>query len=123
MPSQRLRPLHPRHSLRRLRTAFGLAASPTPTPSSTCSTSSPLSASTTYNSSRFSGFSFGNISALSLHSTVNARRVIRRKKSLVEVEQEEERVQFDGALVGVVEPRPYAGPALGGIEEVLNGQI
>jgi len=85
--------------------------------------SSPLSASTTYNSSRFSGFSFSNISALSLHSTVNARRVIRRKKSLVEVEQEEERVQFDGALVGVVEPRPYAGPALGGIEEVLNGQI
>ncbi|KXL51615.1 hypothetical protein M433DRAFT_140472 [Acidomyces richmondensis BFW] len=122
MPSQKLRPLHPRHSLRRLRTAFGLP-SLVPTTSSTCSMSSPVSASTTCNSSRFSGFSFGNISTLSFHSTVNARRVIRRKKSLAEVEQEEERAQFDGALVSVVEPRPYAGPALGGIEEVLNGRI
>jgi hypothetical protein len=41
---------------------------------------------------------------------------------MVELEQEEER-SFDEALVGLVEPRPYAGPTLGGIEEVLDGRI
>lgn len=50
-------------------------------------------------------------------------RVIRRKKSCVEIEQEQERFQFDGALVGVVEPRPRLGVALGGIEEVLCGEV
>ncbi|KAK0252437.1 hypothetical protein LTR91_007833 [Friedmanniomyces endolithicus] len=49
-------------------------------------------------------------------------RVIRRKKSMAEVERDEER-GFDGALVGLVEPRPYAGPTLGGIEEVLEGRL
>ena len=49
--------------------------------------------------------------------------MIRRKKSCVEIEQEQERVQFDVALVGLVEPRPRFGPALGGIEEVLCGKI
>lgn len=53
----------------------------------------------------------------------DSRRVIRRKKSCVEIEQELERYQFDGALVGVVEPRPRFGPALGGIEEVLCGKV
>lgn len=41
---------------------------------------------------------------------------------MVEVEQEEER-NFDDALVGLIEPRPYAGPTLGGIEEVLDGLV
>jgi len=41
---------------------------------------------------------------------------------MVEVEQEEERT-FSNALVGLIEPRPYAGPTLGGIEEVLDGRI
>ena len=39
------------------------------------------------------------------------------------MEIERERVEFDGKLVGVVEPRPRLGLALalGGIEEVLCG--
>jgi hypothetical protein len=52
------------------------------------------------------------------------RRVIRRKKSCVEIEIERERVEFDGKLVGLVEPRPrVVGVALGGIEEVLGGKV
>lgn len=53
----------------------------------------------------------------------DSRRVIRRKKSCVEIEQELEKVQFDVALIGLVEPRPRFGPALGGIEEVLCGEV
>jgi hypothetical protein len=49
--------------------------------------------------------------------------MIRRKKSCVEIEQEQERFEFDGALIGMVEPRPRFGPALGGIEEVLCGKV
>lgn len=49
--------------------------------------------------------------------------MIRRKKSCVEIEQELEKVQFDVALIGLVEPRPRFGPALGGIEEVLCGEV
>jgi len=41
---------------------------------------------------------------------------------MMEVEQEEER-SFNGALVGLIEPRPYVGPTLGGIEEVLDGRV
>lgn len=48
-------------------------------------------------------------------------RAIRRKKSMVELEQEIERFEFD-ALVGLVEPRPKVGPAAEGIEEVLEGR-
>jgi hypothetical protein len=48
--------------------------------------------------------------------------MIRRKKSCVEIEQEQERFEF-GALIGMVEPRPRFGPALGGIEEVLCGKV
>lgn len=36
---------------------------------------------------------------------------------------EQERVEFDGKLVGIVEPRPRVGLALGGIEEVLCGEV
>jgi hypothetical protein len=53
----------------------------------------------------------------------DARLVIRRKKSCVEIEQEQERFQFGGALIGMIEPRPRFGPALGGIEEVLCGKV
>lgn len=41
----------------------------------------------------------------------------------MEIEIERERVEFDGKLVGVVEPRPRFGVALGGIEEVLGGRV
>jgi hypothetical protein len=51
------------------------------------------------------------------------RRMIRRKKSCVEIEQEQERFEFDVALIGMVEPRPRFGVALGGIEEVLCGKV
>ena len=42
---------------------------------------------------------------------------------MAEVEQEAERTDFNDSLVGLVEPRPYAGPTLGGIEEVLDGRV
>ena len=42
---------------------------------------------------------------------------------MVEVEQQEEREGVSDALVGLIEPRPYAGPTLGGIEEVLGGEV
>jgi len=41
---------------------------------------------------------------------------------MAELERDEERA-VDGALVGMVEPRPYTGPTLGGIEEVLEGRL
>lgn len=49
--------------------------------------------------------------------------MIRRKKSMAEVEQEEERQGFRPELTTLVEPRPFAGPSLGGIEEVLEGRV
>ena len=127
MPSTRLRPLHPKHSLRHLRTVFGPSSPPSSGP---CS---PLSAST-LSSSRFSGFTFGNISAISLtgssgeglrtpFSASPKRAIIRRVKSVVDREQEEERESVPDALVSLVEPRPFAGPTLGGIEEVLGGEV
>lgn len=117
--------LHPRHSLRKLKTAF---SSPSSTARPTTS-QSPLSASTTSNQSRFSGFDFGfhfsNQSAFSLSSSPRGEfgRAIRRKKSMVEAEQEEERRCVDGQLIGLVEPRPQIGATLGGIEEVLDGRV
>ena len=42
---------------------------------------------------------------------------------MVEVEQEEERQAFTPELTKLVEPRPYVGPSLGGIEEVLEGLV
>jgi hypothetical protein len=57
-------------------------------------------------------------------SVTNPRRMIMRKKSCVEVEHEQERFEFDGALIGMVEPRPTRfGPAVDGIEEVLFGKV
>lgn len=53
----------------------------------------------------------------------SARRVIRRKKSMVETEQEEERIGFRPELTTLVEPRPHVGTSLGGIEEVLEGRV
>lgn len=42
----------------------------------------------------------------------------------MEIEIERERVEFDGKLVGLVEPRPWVGGlAVGGIEEVLGGKV
>jgi len=41
----------------------------------------------------------------------------------VDREQEEERESVPDALVSLVEPRPFAGPTLGGIEEVLGGEV
>jgi hypothetical protein len=57
-------------------------------------------------------------------SGTDPRRVIMRKKSCVEIEHEQEVFEFDGALIGMVEPRPTRfGPALDGIEEVLCGKV
>jgi hypothetical protein len=42
---------------------------------------------------------------------------------MVEVEQEEERSAFADELVSLVEPRPYVGTSLGGIQEVLEGRV
>ncbi|TKA25747.1 hypothetical protein B0A50_05844 [Salinomyces thailandicus] len=125
MPSDGLRTLRPRQSFRRLRTA--LTPSLLPRSESASSTLSPRPTSPSSSSSRFSGYSFGNnnLSALSItspSSSSSSRRVIRRKKSSVEMEQDEERL-IAGSLVGLVEPRPYAGPTLGGIEEVLDGRV
>lgn len=127
MPSSKLSTLHPRNSLRKIRTAFSQSSPPsqenqTPDVSSTCSTS-PLSAAASSIGSRLSTFSFGNTSNLSLCSAVNPRRVIRRKKSAVQLEQEEERSLVRDDLMALIEPRPSTGNACGGIEEVLSGRV
>ncbi|KAK3114300.1 hypothetical protein LTR53_007513 [Teratosphaeriaceae sp. CCFEE 6253] len=62
------------------------------------------------------------MSAISVSDRSASGRVIRRKKSMAELEQDEERT-IDGALIGLIEPRPYSGPTLGGIEEVLEGSL
>lgn len=130
MPSTRLHPLHPRTSLRKLRTAFSPSSPASPSNTSTSSTS-PLSA-TTRASSRFSGFNFDfdhnpGLSPASpfapLEDGPASRRAIRRKKSMVEVEQEEERTGVRPELTALVEPRPCGGASLGGIEEVLEGRV
>ncbi|KAF2161833.1 hypothetical protein M409DRAFT_27889 [Zasmidium cellare ATCC 36951] len=113
MPSSsKFQPLHPRTSLRRIKTAFTPSS---PTPSTT--SASPLS------TSRLSNLSFGNMSSLSVSSAFNSRRAIRRKKSVVELEQEEERSLVGDELMSLVEPRPSLGLAYGGIEEVLGGEV
>jgi hypothetical protein len=89
----------------------------------------------------FAGFTFGNAAPSPLFNSpegffdgavVDSRRVIRRKKSCVEIEIERERYEVDGKLVGVVEPRPVFGLGMGfgslisgglGIEEVLCGEV
>ncbi|KAI6887235.1 hypothetical protein KC363_g1599 [Hortaea werneckii] len=128
MTSDGLRTLHPRQSLRRLKTALKPSSSLSTSPirsESASSNLSPLSASPSGSSRLSSGaYSFRNLSAVSLTSwTQSGKRAIRRKKSSVEMEQEEEQREIDGSLTGLVEPRPYAGPTLGGIEEVLDGRI
>ncbi|KAI7212364.1 hypothetical protein KC333_g7154 [Hortaea werneckii] len=136
MTSDGLRTLHPRQSLRRLKTALKTSSSSSQSSStspvrseSASSNLSPLSASPSGCSSRFSssgGYSFRNLSAISLTSWTGpggSKRAIRRKKSSVELEQEEEQREIDDSLTGLVEPRPYAGPTLGGIEEVLDGRV
>ncbi|RMY64369.1 hypothetical protein D0863_09869 [Hortaea werneckii] len=136
MTSDGLRTLHPRQSLRRLKTALKTSSSSSQSSStspvrseSASSNLSPLSASPSGCSSRFSsgGYSFRNLSAVSLTSWTGgpggSKRAIRRKKSSVELEQEEEQREIDDSLTGLVEPRPYAGPTLGGIEEVLDGRV
>jgi hypothetical protein len=89
----------------------------------------------------FAGFNFGNAAPSPLFNSpesffpdpttaIDSRRVIRRKKSCVEIEIERERYEVDGKLVGVVEPRPVFGlgmgfnfVSVGGIEEVLCGEV
>ncbi|CZT16762.1 uncharacterized protein RCC_02597 [Ramularia collo-cygni] len=112
--------LHPRRSLRRLRTAFTLpsASAPSSRPASEFSTS-PLSAHTSSSSGSFAGFNFdfGNHSSTSL--ILHPRRIIRRKRSTMEEQREEERLVMGDELVGLVEPRPSIG--LANIEEILEG--
>lgn len=40
----------------------------------------------------------------------------------MDLEREQEQ-SMDDALVRLIEPRPYAGPALGGIAEVMEGRL
>lgn len=141
MPSRRLSPAR---SLQKLRTVFSHSptrptepASPSPlssmnTSSSITSTSPTLTLSPTPSQLQpfagFAGFNFGAAPSPVFASPedfapLDSRRVIRRKKSCVEIEIEQERYEFDGALVGLVEPRPAVGLALGGIEEVLCGKV
>lgn len=130
MSPTRLHSLHPRTSLRKLRTAFTPTSPTSPSSTASQSSTSPLSA-TTRASSRFSGFNFDfdyqsmdTASPFSPVEASQARRVIRRKKSMVEAEQEEERLGvFRPELTALVEPRPRAGVSLGGIEEVLEGRV
>ncbi|EME87495.1 uncharacterized protein MYCFIDRAFT_209521 [Pseudocercospora fijiensis CIRAD86] len=108
-------PLHPRSSLRKLRTSF----SSSPQPSSTTSTS-PLS------SSPSSRFSFGNTSNFSLHNNNNNnnRQAIRRKKSVMQLEQGDERNLVGADVISeIVEPRPTSPVVYGGIEEILMGSL
>ncbi|CAK4032348.1 Hypothetical predicted protein [Lecanosticta acicola] len=58
------------------------------------------------------------MSNISLNSST---RIIQRQKSMVEVEQEEERTLVNDFLISLVEPRPSIGPACGSIEAVLDG--
>ena len=141
MPSRRLSPAR---SLQKLRTVFSNPSTRSAEPTSQSPLSSATSASPTLTLSPtpsqlqpfagFAGFSFGHNApspvfpspedfSLPSPQQDDPRRVIRRKKSCVEIEIERERVEFDGALVGLVEPRPRVGPALGGIEEVLGGKV
>ena len=132
MPSTRFQALRPRRSLHRLRTA--LTHSSGRSRASSSASPSPISA-----SSEFSGFDFEfdfdfnfelavssfdeSLTQTTSPSTPHVRRVIQRKKSMAELEQEQERLHVDDALVGMLEPRPSCGPALGGIEEVIEGCI
>ncbi|WPG99816.1 Hypothetical protein R9X50_00263500 [Acrodontium crateriforme] len=122
MTSSTFRPIQQRLSLRRLKTVFG-PSSPSLSISSTSSTS-PLSI-TADEVNEPSRFSFSNVYTHSkTYATVEPMDgyIIQRKKSMAELEQEEERNSVNLALVGLVEPRPFAGFALGGIEEVLSGE-
>lgn len=146
MPSRRL---SPSRSLQKLRTVFShsptrlsnptsdpIALSPTTSAASpTCSTSTASPTPGQQPFAGFAGFSFNGAPSPVFHSPSEfqfsqpspqeagySRRMIRRKKSCVEIEIEQERVEFDGKLVGLVEPRPWVGTALGGIEEVLGGK-
>lgn len=109
--------LHPRKSLRRLRTALTSSTSSPPRSASECSTS-PLSARTP---SSLSGFNFGFANQSSSSLTPHSRRIIRRKRSTMEEQREEERLVMGDELVGLVEPRPSVG--LANIEEILEGGI
>ncbi|EMD00730.1 hypothetical protein BAUCODRAFT_20776 [Baudoinia panamericana UAMH 10762] len=127
MPSRSLRPLLPRHSLRNILAAIKPSSSKQVEAASSPSTS-PLSASRSVCSSAssfgFSGFNLDRVSSRATDERLSStQRAIRRKKSVAEMEQEEERLFCSDALLRLVEPRPYAGPTLGGIEEVLDGSI
>ncbi|OQO12293.1 hypothetical protein B0A48_02934 [Cryoendolithus antarcticus] len=135
--------LKTRLSLRKLRTVFNSSSTPSASPrsdsqASTLSPSSPLSTvspRTRSTPSPFQEFDFELSPSAAMpfklrgalplsSSAMDSRRVIRRKKSCVELEQEAERCEVDGQLIGLIEPRPKArvGCALGGIEEVLCGE-
>jgi hypothetical protein len=134
------RRLSPSHSLQKLRTAFSQSSirrqtdepgslSPLSiTTSSTSTTASPTPTQQPFGTS-IAGFSFSNAPSPLFNmpesfSVTNPRRMIMRKKSCVEIEHEQERFEFDGALIGMVEPRPTRfGPAVDGIEEVLFGKV
>ncbi|SMR42928.1 unnamed protein product [Zymoseptoria tritici ST99CH_1E4] len=135
-----LNTLSPQKSFHRLRTAFLSSTSPSqqssisplsPTSPTTPISLTPSSSSSTLSSSssRFFPSRFFNLSSFPnfSRSSVNTQtsgRPIRRRKSTLEMEQEEELLVMGDGLVGLIEPRPWGGLTLvvGGIEEVLEGR-
>lgn len=119
-----MKQMHPRQSLRKLKTAFSNSSPPSRSPKSTSSVSPLSSSSTSSNAFRASqfdfGFDFANGSSTSL---CPVDRAIRRKKSSVEEELDEEQRLVDDQLISLIEPRPRVGNTLGGIEEMLDGRV
>lgn len=103
-------------SLRRLKTVFSSSHIPT-------APLSPVSETTVYTASRSStGSRFSQlVSSVSSYSI--GKNSIRRSPSQIELEQEEEKAETPEELLGLIEPRPFAGDALGSFEDVLFGRL
>ncbi|KAG9515203.1 hypothetical protein KCU77_g4765, partial [Aureobasidium melanogenum] len=107
-------------SLRRLKTVFSSSQthipnaplSPVSENSDSCWTASRSSTGSRFSQlvSSVSSYSIGNFS-------------IRRSPSQLELEQEEEKIETPEELLSLIEPRPFAGTAVGGFEDVLFGRL
>lgn len=105
-------------SLRRLKTVFSMTHIPGAplSPVSEASTSG-YTASRSSTGSRFSQL----VSSVSSYSI--GKNSIRRSPSSIELEQEEEKTQTPEELLGMIEPRPFAGAAVGSFEDILFGRL
>jgi hypothetical protein len=107
-------------SLRKLKTVFSTShthipnapLSPVSENSDSCWTVSRSSTGSRFSQlvSSVSSYSIGNFS-------------IRRSPSQLELEQEEEKIETPEELLSLIEPRPFAGTAVGGFEDVLFGRL